>query len=359
MAHGASITGLRGTLAEQRVRLEALVDSWRQTGPLGTPSGRTDPVLLVRAFADSADRELAGLLAALFAYGRVEVFCRAIGSVLRELGPSPRAALENGRHRWSGFARGFRYRFQTREDLLALLDAAASLTRREGSLGAALEARLPQGDRGPVALDEGLGRWVRELRVLAGPRVSPGLSHLLADPSRGGAVKRWRLYLRWMIRPDDGIDCGAWSNRFSSADLTLPLDTHWIRMGPRLGLTNRRAPGLRMAREITAGLRRVAPTDPLRYDLPICHIGIGGGCPPVLSRSDCRACLLQAICSSGAEAVRRRTRPRARGGAALGPASRKGRPCALEAPHRVDYTALPRAWGPTSPVRGGDRCDPN
>jgi hypothetical protein len=113
-----------------------------------------------------------------------------------------------------------------------------------------------------------------------------------------------------MIRPDDGIDCGVWSRLFSAADLTLPLDTHWIRMGPRIGLTARRTPGLAMAREITAGLRRIAPADPLRYDLPVCHVGIAGGCPPALAPSHCAVCRLRPICATAAgRRSRRRVGP--------------------------------------------------
>jgi endonuclease III len=118
-----------------------------------------------------------------------------------------------------------------------------------------------------------------------------------------------------MIRPDDGIDCGAWSGLFSAADLTLPLDTHWIRMAPRLGLASRRTPGARMAREITAGLRRIAPSDPLRYDLPVCHLGIAGGCPVRLTAEDCAACRLRSICPTA----------RARGSGLRRPAARSRR----------------------------------
>lgn len=287
----------------------------------------------MRRYADPGDQEIAGLVAASFAYGQVRVLCRAVERILEAMGPSPRQALLEDRHERPGFARGFRYRFQSRGDLIALLRGAAGLIRAEGSLGAALAERLPPRPLarsagagavagagvgagagavagagagavagvgvgvGPDALDAALARWVADLRALAGVPLRPALCHLIADPASGGAGKRWRLYLRWMVRPDDGIDVGAWAHLFSPADLTLPLDTHWVRLGYRLGLTRRRTPDGKMAREITAALRALDPRDPLRYDLPICHLGIDGGCPRELRQEDCRSCPLRAGCA--------------------------------------------------------------
>jgi hypothetical protein len=43
-----------------------------------------------------------------------------------------------------------------------------------------------------------------------------------------------------MIRSDDGTDLGAWSAFLPASELRVPLDTHWVRIGPRLGMTSRR-----------------------------------------------------------------------------------------------------------------------
>ena len=259
--------------------------------------------MLVRRYLTPGDREIAGLLAALFAYGRVEAICRTVGSILDDLGPSPRASLLEGRHREASFAPGFRYRFQNRADLVALLGAVARMLEEEGDLGLALKRRQGDGRAGVEGLDRALtllaaDLWTEALR-LAGDERRRAVRHLLPDPSGGSAGKRWRLYLRLMIRPDDGIDCGAWRSLFTPADLTLPLDTHWIRLGPRLGLTARKSSGPAMAREITSALRRLRPDDPLFYDLPLCHFGIDGGCPPRLDPDHCRACRLRPVCATG------------------------------------------------------------
>jgi uncharacterized protein (TIGR02757 family) len=285
-----------------------------------------DPVFFGHRYADPGDQEIAATVAALFAYGQVAVMARAIEAILGRLGPHPRSAILASTHqgcsapgvrssrRTGGWGHGLGYRFQGSADVVAVLEALRDSVDRWGGLGPALVhcalqepqpsragARLTSVGRSPAdhpCAEAGLAAWVAVLRRAAG-RDTPGLRHLLADPTTGSAVKRWRLLLRWMVRPADGVDLGLWGGLFSPAELILPLDTHWIRIGTRLGLTARRTPDARMAFEITAGLRRLAPADPLRYDLPVCHLGISGACPPRLEARHCAACPLRSVCRTG------------------------------------------------------------
>ena len=264
-----------------------------------------DPVGLVRPYRDPRDQEVAGLLAALLAYGRVASIQGAVGRVLAELGASPSVALRAARHREARFAPGFRYRWTTREDLVGLLEAMAAMQERDGSLGQGLRRRVEESS-GDFLL--GLGRWMEDLRATAAGSRRPGrsLRFLLPDPQGPGACKRLHLYLRWMIRPDDGIDLGTWSGMLSSSALIVPLDTHWTRMGPRLGFTRRAIADRKMAAEITASLRAIDPIDPLRFDFPICHVGIRGHCPAALSVTHCMACPLAPVCATGSRRIAKR-----------------------------------------------------
>jgi uncharacterized protein (TIGR02757 family) len=262
----------------------------------------------VRPYRNVRDQEVAGLLAASLAYGRVVSIQGAVGRVLAELGTSPSEALRSGRHRGARFAAGFQYRWTTREDLVGLLEAMAAMQERDGGLGKGLRRLV--GASGNFLL--GLSRWTAELRAsAAGSRVpSRSLRFLLPDPAGPGACKRLHLYLRWMIRPDDGIDLGTWNGLVPSSELILPLDTHWTRMGPRLGFTRRTVADRKMALEITESLRAIDPLDPLRFDFPICHVGIRGYCPASLTVRHCLACPLAPVCATGARRINRRARRR-------------------------------------------------
>lgn len=252
--------------------------------------------------ADPGDQEVVALLAAAFAYGRVELLNRAVKAVVSALGPSPRAALLQGVHQSPTFLPDFRYRFNDRSDVVGLCEAIARTLQEEESLGASFARHRASAGSFERALED----WVRALRARAscGRPARRGLKFLLPDPAAGGPCKRWRLFLRWMIRPDDGLDLGLWSGQLSPAELLLPLDAHWTRIGPRLGWTQRRTPGRAMAEDLTRALRRLCPEDPLRYDFAICHLGMTGACPPRLEQRHCLACPLRGICATGARATR-------------------------------------------------------
>jgi uncharacterized protein (TIGR02757 family) len=83
------------------------------------------------------------------------------------------------------------------------------------------------------------------------------------------------MYLRWMIRPRDGIDLGVWTSLFPSM-LIMPIDTHVARIARTFGLTRRSTADWIMAEEVTRRLRRIDPADPVRFDFSLCRSGMDG-----------------------------------------------------------------------------------
>jgi uncharacterized protein (TIGR02757 family) len=122
-----------------------------------------------------------------------------------------------------------------------------------------------------------------------------GVRFLFPRPSEGSACKRMNLFLRWMVRPEDGIDCGVWKG-VAPRQLVIPLDTHIARISSYIGLTAMRSPGWPMALDITRSLRRLHADDPLRYDFALCHLGIAGDCPRKRNLEKCGRCPILAIC---------------------------------------------------------------
>ncbi|GAC1603956.1 MAG: hypothetical protein NVS4B10_16730 [Myxococcales bacterium] len=147
---------------------------------------------------------------------------------------------------------------------------------------------------------EALGAFVDDLlapdfRPFTGARApTRRLKHLLPHPARGSACKRLNLFLRWMIRPADGVDFGLWE--VPAAALVIPLDTHVHRIGRFIGLTRRADLSWRTAEEITARLRTLDADDPVRYDFALSHLGISGSCPSRRDARKCEGCPLQPIC---------------------------------------------------------------
>ena len=225
-----------------------------------------DPIRSVRPFDDVADREVAGLVAALLAYGGLKVILASVGTALRPMGTRPAAwlARQPSRDALAGAWPGFRHRWTRASHLADLLWAVRGMRDRHGSLDAAFAAAR----RGCTTLCAAAAAFAAGLA-----EISPGLAdgRFLPDPARGSACKRLLLYFRWMVRRDR-IDRGGWTS-LEPAELVLPLDVHTFRAARRLRLTSRRAPDFAAAAEATASLAVLCPGDPVRYDFALAHAG--------------------------------------------------------------------------------------
>ncbi len=261
-----------------------------------------DPVHFPRSYSKPADQELAALIAAFLAYGRVDLFrpvLREVFALLDRRG-GPEDAIRSFQPELHGDAyRHLVYRWNRGVDFVLLFTVLREHLRDQPSLSPLFA--------GPT-VRQGLSRAVDRLRATsvkhakecglsaASFRELPrGFQYFLPSPDDGSACKRWNLFLRWMVRPTDGIDLGLWKE-FSPAQLVIPLDTHIGRIGRFLGLTTRNTDSWDTAEDITASLRKLDPSDPLRYDFAIAHLGISGACNGKFQAAVCPKCPLERWC---------------------------------------------------------------
>ena len=269
---------------------------------------------IVRRYRDRDDREVIGFCAAALAFGRVASVLQSIEALVAVMGPHPaafvrdfvpaaqRAGVDPLVHRW---IRG--------RDLVALLLIVQRMLRENGTI----EGFFLAGDDASApdiaqALESFSVRALQtDLREAYGRRVPSrlGVCYFFPRPSAGSACKRLNLFLRWMVRHDE-IDLGVWT-RVSPARLVVPLDTHVIRLGRCLRLTRYTSPGWRMAQEITASLRKLEPSDPVRYDFSLCHVGMMNACGFNRPQKDSQ-CPLRGLCRPVVRRPRRSPRPSSR-----------------------------------------------
>lgn len=260
-----------------------------------------DPVQFVHRYENPRDREVAGLIAAVFAYGNVRGVLRTVDSALGYLGPSPAETIASFDPRKDiRRLRGFYHRFNTSRDLAVLFWIMRRALEDYGSLESAFASSLSSKD---VDITGALETFCKILLGFGHEQFYPrgelkrriGVRFLFPAPSQGSACKRLNLYLRWMVRPEDGVDCGVWT-RVAPRQLVIPLDTHIARISSYIGLTGMRNPGWAMALDITRSLRRLHADDPVRYDFALCHLGIAGDCPRKRNLEKCAKCPILAIC---------------------------------------------------------------
>jgi uncharacterized protein (TIGR02757 family) len=292
-------------------RLKPVLD--RLYSEFNHPDSATDPIHIVRRFARDDDREIAGFIAAALAFGRVSSVLQSIERVLAVIGPEPAAYVRGFDPRRDGPAfAGIVHRWTRETDIVAMLWLLRQMMDRSGSVeGFFLEGYDAGADDIAGALDSFSTRAMAlDLKAAYG-RVParPGVCYFFPRPSKGSACKRLNLFLRWMVRRD-ALDLGVW-RRVSPATLIVPLDTHVIRVGRCLRLTSYTSPGWRMARDITASLRRLDPDDPVKYDYSLCHLGMMNACGFSRAQADSQ-CPLRGVCRPRARTRRRSARPSAR-----------------------------------------------
>ena len=294
-------------LSRLRDRLEPLYNSFNHE------RSATDPIELVRPYRDPRDREIAGFIAAGLAFGNVVAVMQSVEAVLKRMGPAPAAYLRHFEPRTDGrdFAT-FVHRWTRGVDIVALLWVLRQMLERAGSV----EGFFAEGDDPSTAdISGGLESFTTRALALdlrrAYGRVPPrpGVAYFFTRPSQGSACKRLNLFLRWMVRRD-AVDLGVWT-RVNASRLIVPLDTHVIRLGRCLRLTQYTSPGWRMAADITRTLRSIDSKDPVRFDFSLCHVGMMGSCGFGEKRGSGQ-CPLKGVCRPVVSQSRRREGTKAR-----------------------------------------------
>jgi uncharacterized protein (TIGR02757 family) len=237
-----------------------------------------DPISLVHPFPASRDKEVAAFLAALLSYGNVATILGSVRRILVRLGDSPYAAIVD--RQFAGRFSDFKHRFTTGDDIEIVCHWVSSALRSHGSLETFFLG--DPASRGP-SMKEWLSSFVhrfvtQELPAGLEPtrrRRERNLKYLLSDPDRGSACKRLNMFLRWMVRPEDGIDLGLWSG-CSPSTLMLPVDTHVLQTLKLLRWTRSQQATWKVVEKATRRLRLYAPQDPIRYDFALCHLSMAG-----------------------------------------------------------------------------------
>lgn len=218
---------------------------------------RPDPLMVARTTMEQHH----ALTCAMFAYGNVKAIVTFLSSLEADLCDLSEEEL---RRRVAGKY----YRFQSTEDIVQWFRTLNALKCRGGA-----EAVFMQGYRDEGFL-EGINALISSLYDL-NPYRSKGYEFLIGKPIRSvakaSAMKRWMMYLRWMVRKNE-LDMGLW-NGVNQSDLIMPLDTHTFNVSRTLGLLTRSVCDMRAAIELTETLKLFDPQDPLKYDFALYRIG--------------------------------------------------------------------------------------
>lgn len=241
-----------------------------------------DPLIIVRKYAHHPHFAEIALLCALLSYGNAK-------QIVAFLGKLDFGLLDS--HTRKKRAMPY-YRFQSAKDIEALFRIFEVCIER-GGIRAVFAHALERTTPTPYRILNAIYHSIATLRSIAkelgiqsrgvefalGARLisESGTEAVRApfNPKGKSPLKRWNLFVRWMVR-DDAIDFGIWQDMIKPSELIIPLDTHTFKVGQKLGLLQRKSYDLAAALELTDSLRRFCPSDPVRYDFALYRIGQSG-----------------------------------------------------------------------------------
>ncbi|MBC7826485.1 MAG: TIGR02757 family protein [Chitinophagaceae bacterium] len=230
---------------------------------------QNDPVCIPHLFSKRQDIEIAGLFAAVFAWGNRTTIIKKSKELMQLLDMAPYEFCVQ--HTDSDLKRliNFKHRTFKDTDLLYFIE----FFRFHYS--------------GHNSLETGFSKWMNaddssiENALMGFREYFFSLEHIpartkkhISSPLKNSTCKRLNMFLRWMVRRDtNGVDFGIWQ-KISPSQLICPIDLHVARVAKRFNLLQRKPIDWLAAVELTEYLRSLDKEDPVKYDFALFGLGV-------------------------------------------------------------------------------------
>jgi uncharacterized protein (TIGR02757 family) len=237
-----------------------------------------DPLGIPHRFSKQQDIEIAGLFAAILAWGNRKSIINSCNKLLGLMDNAPYDFIMRGE--WNNDAlifkkfKKFVHRTFNEMDLWHLLNFLHHhyAVKGEQSLETAFTKGMHPSDETVENALIGFHEYVFSFDENA--KEEKHCRKHIATPSKKSACKRLNMYLRWMVRDDNnGVDFGIWKN-ISKAQLICPIDVHVSRVAKKINLLTRNQNDWQSALELTSYLRTLDENDPVKYDFALFGLGV-------------------------------------------------------------------------------------
>jgi uncharacterized protein (TIGR02757 family) len=234
-----------------------------------------DPLQFPHQYKDEKEIEAMAFISSVIAYGTVAQIINTLNKIVGIMNNQPyKFILNSEKKNLNEKFGGLKHRFYNGNDISTFFLTLQKVYDRHSSLK---NMFLKNYNESEPNLKSGISAFSKEMlntayAVNGKKELSYGVKYMFPLPAKGSACKRMNLFLRWMVRKDK-LDFGFW-NEIPAGKLIIPVDTHIAKIARRLKLTSRNVVSWNMAEEITEELKRFDPTDPVKYDFALCHIGM-------------------------------------------------------------------------------------
>jgi len=224
-----------------------------------------DPVSIPHLFTKKQDIEIAGLFAAVFAWGNRTTIIGKSKELMQRMDNSPYAFIKDHSTKDLKKLNAFKHRTFNEDDLYYFIEFLHLHFSKHNSLE---DAFFPIPD---LDAEHGLTHFKKYFFSVE--HLKRTEKHI-SSPLQKSTCKRLNMFLRWMIRNDNkGVDFGLWKT-ISPSQLICPIDVHVARVSKKLGLLKRKQVDWLAAIELTDALKKLDKDDPVKYDFALFNLGV-------------------------------------------------------------------------------------
>ncbi len=251
--------------------LKQLLD--QKAGQYNTPSFiEKDPISIPHRFSKVQDIEIAGLFAALLAWGNRTAIINSCTRLLQLMDNAPYDFVYHHKENDLKPFLSFVHRTFNATDLFWILRFLQAHFHNYPTLEIAFTQFLNKKSTTTEEILTGFHQY-----VFSDASAPQRTRKHIATPARNSACKRLNMYLRWMVRNDrtnaPAVDFGIWKS-IRPDQLVCPLDVHVGNVARRLKLLERRQNDWKAAIELTENLKCLDPADPVKYDYALFGMGV-------------------------------------------------------------------------------------
>ncbi|MBS1916394.1 MAG: TIGR02757 family protein [Bacteroidetes bacterium] len=248
---------------ELKIFLDKKVDEYNQPFFI-----KDDPISVPHRFSKKQDIEIAGFFSAIFAWGNRTTIIKKTEELLSLMDNAPyNFCLHHSDEELKRLLQ-FKHRTFNPTDLLYFVEFFKSHYSNNNSLETAFTKWMDKHDK---TTEQALNGFYNYFFQLADAPLRTR-KHIAA-PQKNSSCKRLNMFLRWMVRKDNkGVDFGIWK-KISPSQLICPIDLHVARVVKKFGLLERNQTDWNAALELTAHLRTLDNSDPVKYDFALFGLG--------------------------------------------------------------------------------------
>lgn len=230
----------------------------------------SDPISIPHQFTKKEDIEIAGFLAATIAWGQRVTIINNANKMMRLMDNSPHEFILSATKKDISRFDDFVHRTFNGVDATFFIQSLKNIYKKHGGLEQVFSPETLK-SKGSEALLHSITHF-REV-FFSIPHPARTGKHV-SNPAENSSAKRLCMYLRWMVRNDKrGVDFGIWQGLGASV-LMCPLDVHSGNVARKLGLLKRTQNDWKAVEELSANLRKLNKSDPVKYDFALFGLGV-------------------------------------------------------------------------------------